>query len=220
MMLDAVRQLLVREGYEVQTAVSGEEALKLVRRHGLPHLMIVDLKLPGMDGFELIRTVQQFSDIPAIMLTAVADETVIVAGLSDCLEDYVTKPFKTAVLLSRIKRVLRRMNDYGYIQDPIVFVDIDLQIDLPNRKAIIDHGTVSLSPTEARLLHILMSNAGRTVSYDFLLRRLWPRDMAIEERLHTNIYRLRKKLERNPKKPRYICSHWGTGYVFNWGNSG
>ncbi len=219
-LLKAIKQLLTDEGYSVKTAVSGEDAMRVVKRHGLPHLMIVDLNLPGMDGFEFVRTVQQFSDVPAIMITAVNDEQIIASGLDDCLEDYVVKPFRSSELLSRIKRVLRRVDNFGYANDPIIFIDLDLQIDLPNRTAYIDEQPISLSPTETKLLHILMNHAERTVSYEFLLSRIWPREKAIEERLHTNVYRLRKKLEQNPKKPKYIRSNWGTGYMFCWGNSG
>ena len=219
-MLKALQQLLLGEGYAVKTAVSGEETLRLVRRHGLPHLLIVDINLPGMDGFELIRTIQQFSDVPAVMITAVDDEATVVEGLNDCLEDYITKPFKAAELFSRVKRVLRRMDDFEYVNDPILFIDMDLQIDLPNRIAYINEKAIPLSPIETKLLHILMNHAERTVSYSTLLRRIWPREEAVEERLHTNVYRLRRKLESNPKEPKYIRSHWGTGYIFSWGSSG
>lgn len=219
-MLQAVQQVLLEEGYLVKTAVSADAALRLVRRHGLPHLMIADLNLPGqMDGFELIETVQQFSHVPAIMMTAVSEEAVAVRGLNHCLEDYIIKPFNTSELLSRVRRVLRRMEDYDYVKDPVVYVDLGLQLDLPNRTAILQDRTVNLSPTETKLLHILVTNAEKTVSYSSLLRRLWPRESAAEERLHTNVYRLRKKLEQNPKAPRYIHSHWGTGYRFSWGDS-
>ncbi|MEM7330712.1 MAG: response regulator transcription factor [Chloroflexota bacterium] len=220
LLLKAIEKLLADEGFDVKTAVSGEEALRFVKRHGLPHLMVVDLNLPKMDGFEFVRTVQQFSDVPAIMVTAVDEVATIATGLNDCLEDYIVKPFRSSELLSRINRVLRRVDNFGYINDPIIFIDIDLQIDLPNRTAYLDEKAVSLSPTETKLLHILMNHAERTVSYDFLLRRIWPREKAVEERLHTNVYRLRKKLEQNPKQPKYIRSNWGMGYMFCWGNSG
>lgn len=218
-LLQAIRQVLVRDGYEVKTAVSGQEMLKMVRVYGLPHLMLVDLNLPDIDGLELIKTIQQFSDIPAIMLTAVYNEPTVANGLANYLDDYITKPFRTNELTARIRRTLRRMQTFNYVNDPILFVDIDLQIDLSNRTAYAHDQAVSLSPTETKLLNILMKHAERTVSYEFLLRRIWPRGNATEDRLHTNIYRLRKKLERNPKEPKYIRSHWGTGYIFSWGNS-
>lgn len=218
-LLQAVRQLLHDEGFMVKTAVSGAAALNLVRSHGLPHLLLVDLNLPGIDGFQLIQTVQQLSEVPAIMITAESQEAVAVKGLTSCLEDYIIKPFKAPELLSRVKRVLRRMDDYDYINAPMIYVDMGLQLDLPNRTVIINERPIPLSPTETKLLNLLINNAERTVSYQFLLRRLWPRDNAAEERLHTNIYRLRKKLENNPKEPKYIRSHWGQGYIFSWGNS-
>lgn len=142
------------------------------------------------------------------------DEETVVYGLDHFAEDYIVKPFRAAELIARVRRVLRRIGDFAYTLDPIVRVDDNLQIDFPNRQAIVRQQPVSLTPTETKLLYILMRNAGRTVTNDFLLRRVWPQDEAYEDRLHTHIYRLRRKIEISSKKPYYLVSEWGTGYTF------
>lgn len=214
--LNAVKPTLEFEGFKVLTAVSGEEALQQISRRGLPHLAIVDLNMPGMDGFQLCEAILEFSDLPIIMLTAIDDEETIVQGLDQYAEDYIVKPFRSGELVARVKRVLRRLGDFAYTLEPVIRVDEGLQIDFPNRKAFVNKKTtpVQLTPTETKLLYILMRNAGRTVTNEFLLRRVWPQDDAYEDRLHTHIYRLRRKIEANPKEPRYIISEWGTGYSF------
>lgn len=214
--LNAVRPTLEMEGFHVLTAASGAEALQMISRNGLPHLAIIDLNMPGMDGFELCAAILEFSDLPIIMLTAIDDEKTIVQGLDLYAEDYIVKPFRSGELVARVNRVLRRLGDFAYTLEPVVRVDDDLQIDFPNRKAFIQQQpeAVPLTPTETKLLYILMRNAGRTVTNEFLLRRVWPQDDAYEDRLHTHVYRLRRKIEANPKQPRYIISEWGTGYSF------
>ncbi len=212
--VQAVEHTLRPAGFEVRTALSGEEALINVKRYGLPHLALIDLNMPGIDGFQLAEAIHEFSDLPIIMLTAIDDENTVVHGLENFAEDYIVKPFRAAELVARIKRVLRRMGDFAYRLDPLVRIDDKLQVDFPNRQAVVGDITVQLTPTETKLLYILIRNAGRTVTNDFLLRRVWPDDDAYEDRLHTHIYRLRRKIEEFPKKPYYIVSEWGTGYTF------
>jgi DNA-binding response OmpR family regulator len=213
-LLQAVKKALENAAYLAQTAVSGEEALALMSQHGLPHLALIDLNMPGMDGFELCKAIHGFSDLPIIMLTGINDEETVVFGLDHFAEDYIVKPFRPAELVARVRRVLRRIGSFAYTLEPVVHVDKNLQIDFPNRQAMVQQQPVSLTPTETKLLYILMRNAGRTVTNDFLLRRVWPQDEAYEDRLHTHIYRLRRKIEASPKEPYYIVSNWGTGYTF------
>lgn len=212
--LQAVQHTLEPEGFHIQTATSGEEALELIGRAGLPHLALVDLNMPGMDGFELCEAIHEFSDLPVIMLTAIDDESTVVYGLDNFAEDYIVKPFRAGELVARVRRVLRRIGDFAYTLAPEVMVDENLKIDFANRRAVIRGEEVQLTPTETKLLYILMRNAGRIVTNDFLLRRVWPHDDAYEDRLHTHIYRLRRKVEESPKDPVYILSEWGTGYRF------
>ena len=212
--LRIVEVALSKAGFEVQTANSGQEALNLIQRSGIPHLAIVDLNMPGMDGFQFCKAVHQFSDLPIIMLTAVNEEETVIRGIEEFAEDYIVKPFSPGELVARVRRVLRRIGTFSYTLDPIVQVDERLQVDFPGRKAIVEGEKVSLTPTEAKLLYLLMRSAGRVVTTDFLLRRLWPLEEAYEDRLHVHVHRLRRKVEKNHKKPNYVISERGTGYTF------
>ena len=215
--LRIVQHALEQADFQVVTAVSGREALQIINRRGLPHLAIVDYHMPGgMSGFELCHEVHQFSDLPVVMLTAVSDEDTVIEGLEKHAEDYIVKPFSPEVLVARVKRVLRRMGDFAYTLESRTVVDDRLEIDFPNRQALIDGEEVRLTPTETKLLYILMRNAGRTVTTDFIIRRLWPLEPAYEDRLHVHMHRLRSKIEdkKNKSRPRYINSERGMGYIF------
>lgn len=212
--LRIVEHALQKAGFEVTTALSGKEALQQIERHGLPHLAICDVNMPRMDGFEFANAVHRFSDLPIIMLTAVNDEDKIVASIESFAEDYIIKPFSPDELVARVRRVLGRIGDYAYTLDPLTHVDNHLQVDFANRNAIVAGEMVSLTPTETKLLYVLMRNAGRVVTSDFIVRRLWPREEAYEDRLHVHIHRLRRKIETTPEKPHYIVSERGEGYKF------
>ncbi len=212
--LRLVKQTLEQAGYQVSTAVSGEEALTLIKRYGLPHLAVVDLHMPGMSGFEFCRIVHEYSDMPAIMLTAVGSEETVIEGLEQHAEDYIVKPFNSSELVARIRRVLRRMGDYSYTLASTTRIDDRLLINFPHREAIVDGESVSLTPTEAKLLYILVRNAGRIVTTEFLLKRIWPLQDAQEDRLHVHVHRLRRKIEPDHNQPTYIVAERGTGYRF------
>jgi DNA-binding response OmpR family regulator len=215
MILRLVSITLEEAGFKVTTASSGEKGLELIQRFGLPHLALVDINMPpGMDGFEFSEKVLEFSDLPIIMLTAIDHEETIIQAIDQFAEDYITKPFNSGELVSRIRRVLRRMGDFGYTNDPVIKIDYRLSIDFSNRKAMVDDKAVSLTPTEAKLLYILLRSAGRTVTTDFLMRRLWPLERVGEDRLRVNIHRVRKKIEVDGGEP-YIISQRGIGYSFS-----
>lgn len=215
--LRIVRHALEQADFQVMTASSGEDALTVIKRQGLPHLAVVDIHMPpGMSGFEFCRTIHQFSDLPVIMLTAVGEESTVVEGLEKHAEDYIIKPFVPGELVARVNRVLRRIGDFAYTLEPTTRVDDRLSVDFPGRQAIVEGKEVSLTPTETKLLYILMRNAGRTVTTDFILRRLWPLEPAFEDRLHVHMHRLRRKIEdkKDKTRPRYINSERGLGYTF------
>ena len=212
--LRIVEVALGKAGFEVQTATSGQDALNVIQRSGIPHLAIVDLNMPGMDGFEFCQAVHEFSDIPVVMLTAVNEEETVIRGIEEFAEDYIVKPFSPGELVARVRRVLRRIGTFAYTLDPIVQVDDRLEVDFPGRKAIVEGQKVSLTPTESKLLYLLMRSAGRVVTTEFLLRRLWPMEEAYEDRLHVHVHRLRRKIELDHKKPQYVISERGTGYSF------
>ncbi len=212
--LRIVQHTLEQAGYTVSTAVSGQDAIKHIGRYGLPHLAVVDLHMPGMSGFEFCRKVHDYSDMPVVMLTAVNAEDTIIQGLEEHAEDYIVKPFSPQELVARVNRVLRRMDDYSYTLDPTTQIDERLLIDFPKRKATIDGQKVSLTPTEAKLLYVLVRNAGRIVTTEFLLNRIWPLQNAQEDRLHVHVHRLRRKIEVDHNSPTYIIAERGTGYTF------
>jgi DNA-binding response OmpR family regulator len=212
--LRIVQHTLEQAGYEVSTAVSGPEGLRLITRYGLPHLAIVDIHMPEMSGFEFCRTIHEFSDVPVIMLTAVNAEDTIIEGLEKHAEDYIVKPFNPPELVARVRRVLARMEDYTYTLDSTTRIDERLMINFPVREALVDGEAVSLTPTESRLLYILVRNGGRIVTTDFLLRRIWPLEDVHEDRLHVHVHRLRRKIEKDYNSPEYVIAERGVGYRF------
>ena len=215
--LRIVKFTLEQAGYEVVTAVSGREALRIINRHGIPHLAIVDLHMPEMSGFEFCHAVREFSDMPIIMLTAVNAEETIVEGIGKYAEDYMVKPFNPPELVARVRRVLQRIDDYSYTLDSLTRVDNRLMVNFPKREALIDGEPTSLTPTETKLLYILIRNGGRIVTTDFLLNRIWPMEDAQEDRLHVHVHRLRRKIEVDHNDPTYIIAERGTGYRFRSG---
>ncbi len=212
--LRLVKDTLERAGYDVLTASSGQDALKVIARRGLPHLAVVDYRMPGMNGFDFCRAVQQFSDLPIIMLTVVDDESTVVKAIELYAEDYITKPFSPRELAARVQRVLRRIGDFAYTLDPVARVDDHLSVDFAHQQAMVAGKAIALTPTETKLLYILMRNAGRTVTIDFLLRRLWPLEEVFEDTLRVHVYRLRQKVEPVPAQPRYVLTERGLGYSF------
>lgn len=213
--LRIAQHTLEEAGYTVSTAISGAEGLKLISRYGLPHLAIVDLHMPEMSGFEFCRQIHDFSDVPVIMLTAANSEETIIEGLEQHAEDYIVKPFNPPELIARVRRVLARMEDYTYTLDSTTRIDDQLTINFPLREAMLDGNSISLTPTETKLLYILVRNAGRIVTTDFLLNRIWPMEDAKEDRLHVHVHRLRGKIEKDPNNPIYVIAERGVGYSFH-----
>jgi DNA-binding response OmpR family regulator len=213
-LLDMLGLALRRSGYPVWKALSAREALDLIRRRGLPHLAIVDIMMPRQDGFDFCDAVHTFSDLPIIILTAVTVRDTLIRAIEECAEDYVTKPFSLRELLARLERVLRRIGDFSYAAQPVIGVDARLQVNLPRRQVILEGKAVDLTPTESKLLYILMRNPGRVTPTDYVLRRLWPFGDGYEDALRVHIHRLRKKIEPEPGRPYYILTEYGLGYRF------
>lgn len=214
--LEIVRTTLNHHGFQVMTAESGEHALELMENEGLPHLGLFDINMPmGMDGLELCERVLQFSDLPIIMLTAVEETSTIVEAIDRYAEDYMNKPVKSGELLARVRRVLRSIGHFAYPLEAFVRVDDDLAVNFARLTAVVKGQEVSLTPTEAKLLYILMRQKGKVVNTDFLLRRLWPADtdFADEDRLRVYVHRLRSKIETKGG-PHYVVSKRRKGYAF------
>jgi DNA-binding response OmpR family regulator len=212
--LRLVREKFERVGFKVLTAQSGEAAFDVFARHGLPHLAIVDLNMPGMGGFEFCRRVLCFSDLPIIILTAVDEEDTVIRAIDLFAEDYVTKPFSPRELVARVRRVLRRIGDFAYCLEPVIRVDERLAVDFVGQRAIVDGQSVDLSPTEAKILYLLMRNSGRILSSEYLLSRVWPLEEVFEDALRVNVHRLRKKIGVNSADLPYIVTERGVGYRF------
>ncbi len=209
-----LRRELEKAGFDVWTAGSAEDALALVEQKGLPHLALVDILLPGQDGLALARKLQEWSDLPIVMLTSVHEEETVVQAIEGFAEDYIRKPFHVREVVARIERVFRRIGDFGYALQPIIRVDENLEVDFAHQRARVDGRELQLTATETKLLYVLMRNAGRVVATDFLLRRLWPGDEVFEDTLRVHVHRLRSKIEPAPSRPRYVVTERGAGYRF------
>lgn len=201
-------------GFEVWSAASGEEALQLVAQRGYPHLALVDLFMPGMSGLELCKQLQASVDLPIIMLTSMDDSETEVEAIKGVAEDFITKPFVLAVLVARIERLMRRIGDFRYALAPRIRVDDHLEVEPSRQLAFLDGEPVELTPTENKLLHVLMRSGGNLVTNDALLRRIWPGKAVSEPALRTHVARLRRKIERSPNRPRYVLTRRGYGYCF------
>jgi DNA-binding response OmpR family regulator len=204
---------LEQAGYRVSTAASAEDALALARRD-LPDLVLLDIGLPGMDGLDALRHFQQEMDVPIIFLTARRRELDQVLGLELGADDYVTKPFDLDVLLARMKAVLRRAGRAGTrTGETTQLVVGDLVIDPAAHSVTIQGRPLDLTPREFDLLHTLALEAGRVVSTDELLARIWGAEYAGESQVvYVHIRWLREKLEDNPNQPRRIVTVRGVGY--------
>ena len=211
-----VKTTLERAGFEVLAAPSGEDALEQIQHNGLPHLAIVDINMPlGMDGFEFCEAVLEFCDLPIIMLTAVEESETIIQAIEQYAEDYITKPVSTGELIARVRRILRGLGRFAYPLEKFTKVDEHLAVDFVNCEAkVTDEELVSLTPTETKLLYILMRSSGKLITTDFLLKRLWPLETAFEDRLRVYVHRLRNKIEQTPNDPKYIVSKRRKGYIF------
>jgi DNA-binding response OmpR family regulator len=205
---------LEHDGFEVIEAFRGMQAVDQLRSK-LPDLVLLDVMLPDIDGFEVLRIIRETSSVPVIMLTAKGEEEDRVRGLELGADDYITKPFSPRELVSRVRAVLRRTEmAAGTAHIPIV-VDDRLKIDFDRREIWVDGQLVQLRPTEYRLLYHLVQNAGWVITHDQLLAKVWGyeyRDEPHYVRLYINY--LRKKLEKDPSNPQYILTERGIGYRF------
>jgi DNA-binding response OmpR family regulator len=202
------------EGYRVIEAENGLEAVNRVR-DDLPDLVLLDVMMPEMDGFEALRFIRETSNIPVIMLTVKGEEDDRVRGLELGADDYVTKPFSPRELASRIKAVLRRAEMPTPAGQSVINVDDRLQIDFNRRQVIVDGKEVKLRPTEYRLLYHLVNNAGWTLPHETLLAKVWGHEYRDETHyLRLYITYLRQKIEEDPAHPRYILTERGLGYRF------
>lgn len=213
-MLLLIQTALESGGYSVVGATSGEEGLRKLRA-AVPDLVILDVNLPDLSGFDVLREIRERAPVPVIMLTVQNTESDRVRGLELGADDYMGKPFGHRELLSRVKAVLRRTEAPAPLLHQVVEVDDELKVDLDQRHAILRGDVVHLRPTEFKLLAQLLSQPGRLQTHDALLSRVWgPEYRDDTQLLRLYITYLRKKLERDPAHPRYIKNERGLGYRF------
>lgn len=215
-LLRLVARNLEFEGYEVLTASDGQQALEQVERNS-PDLVLLDVMMPRMDGFTVCHKVREFSTVPIIIVTARGQDQDKVKGLDLGADDYLTKPFSVDELLARVRAVLRRAqftsqeNTQGLQKVATIG---DLTIDYTQHLVTMGGKEMALSPTEYRILSYLARNTGRIVTQDLLLEHVWGAEYVGESHmLQVNINRLRRKIEDDPTRPRYIKTKVGIGYV-------
>jgi len=209
-----IRLNLEHDGFQVIEAHKGMDAINELRTK-MPDVVLLDVMMPDIDGFEVLQLIRETSTIPVIMLTAKGEEDDRVKGLELGADDYVTKPFSPRELVSRVRAVLRRVESTSSTESGAIIVDDHLKIDFGRREVRLDGELVKLRPTEYRLLYHLVQNAGWVLTYDQILAKVWGyeyRDEPHYVRLYVNY--LRQKLEKDPANPTYILTERGVGYRF------
>jgi len=202
--------------WEVLNAEDGPQALQMIEREH-PDVVLLDVGLPEMSGFEVLKAIRLFSDVPVIMLTVRDDELSKVQGLELGADDYVTKPFSHLELLARVRAVLRRAQSLPLVHEK-PFASGDIYVDFARREVMVRGEPVPLTGTEYRLLYHLVRNAGQVMTHEALLARVWGREYTDEiSYLKSYINRLRNKLEEDPHHPVYILTEYGMGYWFRPG---
>ena len=208
-LLSVLARRLTREGFDVRTASSGQGALAALDR-SWPALVVVDVMMPGMDGFELCRRIKRIADLPIIVLSAVDAGEAKVLALQEYAEDYIVKPFDSDELVARVQRILRRAASG---RGQISLDGGEMEIDLVHRRVTNRAGSQALTPTEVRVLQILIGSLDRTVPTETLLERVWSEaDGADPSYVWVTVRRLRRKVEVDPDNPRYLLTERGIGY--------
>lgn len=209
-----IRMNMELEGYQIIEAENGVVALEQIRQH-TPDLVIMDVMMPEMDGFETLRLLREISTVPVILLTVKSDEEDIIQGLGLGADDYITKPFSPRELVSRVAAVLRRAEWPAPPPRTVLEIDDRLSVDFNRHQVLVNGERIDLRPTEYRLLNHLIQNAGWVVPHETLLAKVWGyeyRDETHYLRLYINY--LRKKIEEDPANPKYILTERGVGYRF------
>ena len=214
--VDILRFNLQREGYQTAEAYDGEEGLEKARTAD-PDLILLDVMLPKLTGFEVCQQIREFSNVPVIMLTAKGDDMDKILGLEYGADDYITKPFNILEVKARIKAIFRRMEPKkGTTENTGILESGDMKLDRDGRRAYIQGREIGLTAKEFEVLELLMLNPDKVYSRENLLKLVWGTDYPGDVRtVDVHIRRLREKIESNPSEPRYVHTKWGVGYYFN-----
>ncbi|MDO5133715.1 MAG: response regulator transcription factor [Eubacteriales bacterium] len=216
MIVKGLRYSLQQDGYEVDCAYDGEEAIGKIREKKYD-IVLLDVMLPKLSGFEVLQQVREFSEVPIIMLTARGDDMDKILGLDFGADDYVTKPFNPLEVKGRIKAIIRRTSRTRQADEMVEnVIDVgDLHMDLDNRRVTLADKEINLTSKEFELLELLATHAGKVYSRTMLLQMVWGKDYPGDVRtVDVHIRRLREKIEHNASEPRYVQTKWGVGYYF------
>ena len=216
LIVKGIRFGLEQDGMEVDSAYDGEEALEMAKKNAYD-IILLDIMLPKMDGFEVCRQVREFSDVPIIMLTAKGEDIDKILGLEYGADDYITKPFNILEVKARIKAILRRNGKNTSVAEakPKSVIYGELGIDFESRRVYIKDREINLTAKEFDVLELLVNDEDKVYSREKLLSVIWGYDYPGDVRtVDVHIRRLREKIEENPSEPKYIHTKWGVGYYF------
>ena len=216
LIVKGIRFSLEQDGMEVTCAYDGEEALEAVKKNDYD-VILLDVMLPKLTGFEVCQQIREFSSVPIIMLTAKGDDMDKILGLEYGADDYITKPFNILEVKARIKAIMRRSKNTKMEEEEVSKVAVfeDLKVDCDSRRVYINEKEVNLTAKEFDLLELLMFNPNKVYSRENLLNTVWGYDYPGDVRtVDVHIRRLREKIEANPSEPKYIHTKWGVGYFF------
>ncbi len=215
LIVKGIRFSLEQDGMEVDCAYDGEEALRMATVK--PYDMILlDIMLPKMDGFEVCRSIREFSSVPIVMLTAKGDDMDKILGLDYGADDYITKPFNILEVKARIKAIMRRTNPPKVqVENPSLITKGDMRMDCDSRRLFISDKEINLTAKEFDLLELLVKNENKVYSREDLLHKVWGYEYPGDVRtVDVHVRRLREKIEKNPSEPKYVHTKWGVGYYY------
>lgn len=215
LIVKGIKFSLEQDEMVVTPAYNGEDALELAKEQEFD-IILLDVMLPGLSGFEVCQAIREFSDVPIIMLTAKGDDMDKILGLEYGADDYITKPFNILELKARIKAIIRRNGRKTVVEEkPRKLVEGELVIDLDSRRVSISGKDINLTAKEFNILTLLLFHPNHVYSRDDLLKEIWGSDALGDGRtVDVHVRRLREKIESNPGEPKYIQTKWGVGYYF------
>ena len=216
LIVKGIRFSLMQDDMEVDCAYDGEEALNLAKSNAYD-MILLDVMLPKMDGFEVCQAIREFSEVPIIMLTAKGDDMDKILGLEYGADDYITKRFNILEVKARIKAIMRRTSPAKVVKEQTSVIEKgDIKLDCDSRRLFINDEEINLTAREFELLEILVKNENKVYSRESLLNLVWGKDYPGDVRtVDVHVRRLREKIETNPSEPKYVHTKWGVGYYYN-----
>ena len=216
LIVKGIRFSLLQDDMEVDCAYDGEEALNLAKSNAYD-MILLDVMLAKMDGFEVCQAIREFSEVPIIMLTAKGDDMDKILGLEYGADDYITKPFNILEVKARIKAIMRRTSPAKVVKEQTSVIEKgDIKLDCDSRRLFINDEEINLTAREFELLEILVKNENKVYSRESLLNLVWGKDYPGDVRtVDVHVRRLREKIETNPSEPKYVHTKWGVGYYYN-----